>query len=205
MILLAALAFAADPAVVVLPASGGPDEGTIARALEAADLEEVRSVDAGRFAAGIAHTPLPGGAGADCDGPLSAKAWRAGLAAAHDRFDQLDAAGALTRLLDLDVELECLTTPITAADLLDLHLLRAETHLVLAEATRRDAAQAEFHAQEAAAALDRAAAMRARPAEEPSPDLAAAFAEAQSRRAALTPSAPPRALPRRVWSCRLTG
>ncbi len=188
MILIATLALAADPAVVIFPASGGPDEATVARTLTAADLEESRAVDVARFVRGVAHVALTDTLGPDCAAPLPLTTWRKQLTAARRKFDLLDPEGSLSALVDLDLGLECLAEPPVAADLYDLDIARADAHLLLAGAATDDPAQAAFHAQEAAAALDHAASLGVEPGERVSPDLLPPLAAAAARWEASRPA-----------------
>lgn len=158
MIFLVALAFAAEPALVVLPASGGPDDSTVQRALAHADLERVASVDAAQFADGVQVVAFAEGFSEECAGPVALADWKKRLAKAQRRFDLFDAAGSVSDLIGLELELECLSEPVGAGELFVLSVARAEAHLLLAAATESDPGQATFHEQEARAALDRAVA-----------------------------------------------
>ncbi len=157
MILLVAAALAGDPAVLVLPASGGPAESVIRKSTAAADLDADRVVGASAFAAGVLHVGMPRALGRDCLEPISLPEWRRRLADAQRRFERFDAEGAVSELVLLDLELECLSDRLPARDLYTLDLARAEAHLLLAASAPGGVeGQGDFHAQQAAAALDRA-------------------------------------------------
>lgn len=172
MILAAAMAFALEPVLVVLPVSGGPDEGTVSRTLLEAELERGISVDASQFVAGVEVLVLAEGLSDDCAALLPLDEWRRRLAKAQRRFDLFDAAGSVSDLVELELELECLAEPIGASELFVLDVASAEAHLLLAGSARADVGQAAFHEQEARAALGRAVVIA--PTKQPdaaSPDL----------------------------------
>jgi hypothetical protein len=113
----------------------------------------------------------------DCEGPVAMDAWRARFKTARDRFQLLDFQASLKDLVALEVELVCLTSPLSASDLVRLELAVAEAHTFLAQAARGDAAKRAFYAGQADAALTRAAkfgAALAAPADV-SPDLLARY------------------------------
>ncbi|GDX81284.1 hypothetical protein LBMAG42_30950 [Deltaproteobacteria bacterium] len=183
MIYALTLAFAAEPALVVLPASGGPDDATVQRALDHADLERIASIDAAAFAEGVQVIAFTEGFGEDCGDPIPLVDWKKRLAKAQRRFDLFDAAGSVSDLVGLELELECLAEPVGAGDLFVLSVARAEAHLLLAAATVSDPGQATFHEQEARAALDRAVATA--PTRQPdaaSPDVLTELDAARERR-----------------------
>ncbi len=157
--IFAALALAADPVLVVVPSMGGPDDATIDALLAAHDLERRATFDTGRALRGVEVLPLVDGLGPDCEGPVDLDAWRSRLAAARRRVLVLQVQAALGDLIGLDLELECLSRPLAAADLAALDLARAEADLLLASAAAGDdPMRAAFYASEATTALDRAAA-----------------------------------------------
>ena len=172
MILVAAMAFALEPVMVVLPASGGPDEGTVSRTLMEAELERGASVDASQFVEGVEVLVLAEGFSDECAARLPLSEWRRRLTKAQRRFDLFDAAGSVSDLVELELELECLAEPIGASDLFVLDVARAEAHLLLAGVATADVGQATFHQAEARVALSRAVAIA--PTKQPdaaSPDL----------------------------------
>lgn len=183
MIFAIALALAAEPALVVLPASGGPDDSTVARALAYAGLDRVAAIDAAQFADGVQVVAFVEGFGEDCAGPVPLAEWKKRLAKAQRRFDLFDAAGSVSDLIGLELELECLAEPAGAGELFVLAVARAEAHLLLAAATEADPGQSTFHEQEASAALDRAVATA--PSRQPdaaSPDVLRELDAARERR-----------------------
>jgi len=150
---------AADPVLVVVPSTGGPDDTTIDALLAANDLERRATFDTGRALRGVEVLPLVEGLGPDCEGPVELDAWRSRLAAARRRVLVLQVQAALGDLIGLDLELECLSRPLAASDLAALDLARAEADLLLASAAAGDdPMRAAFYASEATTALDRAAA-----------------------------------------------
>ena len=182
-----AAAFAARGAVLVLPASGGPDEATLERIAAAAGHEEVRSVGAAAFVRGVVEVPMTRSLGEDCGAPVSLASWRKALGAAQRRFDLFDTEGALSDLVSLEVELECGAEPIPARDLFALDVARAEAHLLLGAAAGDDDERAAFHASAAIAAVDRAvAASPDRYPEAASPELVDVLEEARARHGAAT-------------------
>ncbi len=184
MILFVAAALAGDPAVLVLPASGGPAESVIRKSTAAAGLDVDRVVGASAFTAGVLHLGMPRTLGRDCLEALALPQWRQRLANAQRRFERFDAEGAVSELVLLDLELECLSDPLPARDLYTLDLARAEAHLLLAASAPGGVeGQGEFHAQQAAAALDRAVvSMPGRQPDVASPEVLEGLVAARVRR-----------------------
>lgn len=196
MIFLAVVALAAEPVLVVMPSSGGPDLVSVERALERADLEVAELVDAPIFAADVRVVAPPTTWGDECLKTTHLSVWRERLDAARRRYDLFDAEGSLADLVLLDLELECLADPVPAATLVSLDVARAEAHLLLEASNAHDLGQASFHVAEAARALDRVVATGPElvPAEA-SPELEAGLASAR-RRARKLPHVAATPLPR---------
>lgn len=182
VILLAVVALAAEPVLVVMPSSGGPDLVSVERALERAELVVAEVVAAPIFAADVRVVAPPTTWGDDCLKTTHLAAWRERLDAARRRYDLFDAEGSLADLVLLDLELECLADPVPAATLVSLDVARAEAHLLLEASNAHDLGQASFHVAEAARALDRVVATGPDlvPAEA-SPELEAGLAAARRR------------------------
>lgn len=180
-----AAAWAASPVLLVLPPTGAPDDASIDSILRAHDLERAATVDPSRLLRDVEVLPVLTGLGADCPAAVDIDAWRRRLAAARRRVLVLQVEGALGDLLGLDLELECLSSPVNPEDMAALDLARAEADLLLASAAAGDdPARAAFYASEATLALDRAALVPpgAVPADT-SADVADALAAARARRA----------------------
>ncbi|MSQ01161.1 MAG: hypothetical protein EXR71_04600 [Myxococcales bacterium] len=183
-------ALAGEPAILVLPASGGPAESVVRKSIAAAGLDADRVVGASAFTAGVLHVGMPRTMGRDCIESISLPEWRQRLADAQRRFERFDAEGAVSELVLLELELECLTDPVPARDLVALDLARAEAHLLLAASAPGGVdGQGEFHAEQAAAALDRA--VVSAPGRQPdvaSPELLEGLVAARLRRRDAAPT-----------------
>jgi hypothetical protein len=158
LLLLVAAARAATP-IAVLPGLVGSEEEEIRAALDAAGVPEARLVPPDEFVAAFdvaSVTTLPE---EDCGGPVDAGEWRDRLEDARGRLQMLEFATSLAELVALEVEVVCVTAPLGASDLFRLELSIAEAHTFLSAGAKGDAVQ--FHAGEATAALERAAAMGA--------------------------------------------
>ncbi len=181
---LVAAALAASPALVVLPPAGAPDDASIDAILAAHDVRRVATVSPARVLRDIQVLPVHEGLGGDCRGPVPVDEWRRRLAAARRRVLVLQVEAALGDLLGLELELECLASPVTPAEMAALDLARAEADLLLASAAAADdPARAAFYASEATIALDRAALVpEASVPSDIGADVADALAAARSRR-----------------------
>ncbi len=183
MIVLFALALASEGAMVVMPATGGPNPAAVTRTLKRAGFYQKASVDASEFAAGVLHVRLPSTRGDDCLEAVHLVPWRERLDAARRRYDLFDAEGSLSDLVVLDLELECLVDPVPASTIVLLDVSRAEAHLLLEAGSAHDLGQAAFHVAEAGRALDRVVATGSELVPtEASPELVAGLQAAETRR-----------------------
>jgi len=151
---------------------------TVREALATRGHPDVVLITEAEFAAAAQFVRVVGLPDSDeCERRVAIDDWRHRFEAARARFRLLAFGDALAELVALDVELVCLATPPATSDLFRLELGLAEANTFLAQAAAQDPGRRQFHEDEAARALQRAArfgAALSAPADL-SPEVLAAF------------------------------
>lgn len=192
LLLAALLGGASAGTLAVLPPGTPPDRVPVLRAaLEELGWPQVTAVPAEDLVEAIDVVVVSGLPDPDeCDGRVGIEAWRRSFERAREALQLLAFSDALAKLVALDIELVCLSSPPALSDLFRLELAVAEAHTFLVSSAGRDAGKRRFHEDEARAALTRAAAFGT--ALSVPPDLAPEVLAAYERARRRVDDAPPR-------------
>lgn len=191
LLALATAAWGGEPTILILPGTGAPEESVLIELLQAVgfDVEETKGTR--RFSQRARLISGPSEIDVECRTVFTADELSDRLAAAKSKYQTLDLPGALADYASIDLDLPCASGPVLADYFFALDIARAEANLDLSSASMSaDPEKAAFFAQEAAAALDRAAVIGSSlpPPKELDRTVRAALAAARDRRdAALLP------------------
>lgn len=155
---LAGASWAGEPAVLVLPSTGAPEESALIEMLDIVgfDVEETKGTRS--LVQRIRVVGGPDEVDAECRTVFTTDELDERLADAKQKYQTLDLPGALADYAGIDLDLPCASAAVPAVYFFALDLARAEANLELASASMAsDPEKAAFFAQEAASALDRAA------------------------------------------------